>query len=834
MKRAVKRNTLIALLVCMLVSFGALCAMFGLQVKNAVFADTASEYTKPATFEMFDGAQVRKTEGTSGIRFITVVSNDYIAELKTAHGADNVKFGAVVLPEDMLGENELTVELEHANKIPSGGFAEENAEAGYSVYNSAIINIPETMYGKAIAARGYVAITGEDGAVTYTYTATTVKRSIGYVASMAHYVGNDTSSVVKGYVDAVAKGVTVGGKTEDTLKVALTQITNAEGEPLSYAIVTDPAGYAFKATSTNEQVVKVENGAVVPVAKAGTATVTVEFGTKTATLNLTVADYKIIVDGNDVNEGDEFNVFSADEYLGVSKDETKTHTYAVQEDIGEGFKPVTATVTGNENGVVDLTEDGVVKGGTSVGKANLAFSVGDISVGTVTVNGCAKITEIAHMDKLALVTWDYKNDVETAKKYLAATYVLGNDLDYAGQRILPIANVHLKITTKDKIDGWLANRSSDWTTTRSSQTFLWRDILTAYDNRGDADWRTVKAAKVKDGTWDSAKEAWETTWNFNAKDGTNLSKFKGSNPSDLPFTGIFDGNGYTINKAQMLFANFYMRSTYESPKSFYPSGFSVFGENQGTIRNINFEDLRYSEIYGVADGVTSTENVVTSGEGFGVVVDSSTTEKFNLKNNGESCKMGGFVMYNTGLVSDIKISFASGSLFNWDGGCDDGYANSWGTFGIHNNRGTMKNVLLYMLTRNTPEGSANEIEQLPGVKSRFGTTGARILYAVNYPDGVIDNCAFISFVGSDWSNNRDTAIVHYGESDCTKKWDNEANPNNQKESCTNGTITNCQRQFGTNAEKNYISGYALGAAEMFANWDITETAMTLKRGGLFN
>ena len=59
MKRAVKRNTLIALLVCMLVSFGALCAMFGLNAKNAVFADTASEYTKPATFEMVDGAQVR-------------------------------------------------------------------------------------------------------------------------------------------------------------------------------------------------------------------------------------------------------------------------------------------------------------------------------------------------------------------------------------------------------------------------------------------------------------------------------------------------------------------------------------------------------------------------------------------------------------------------------------------------------------------------------------------------------------------------------------------------------------------------------------------------------
>ena len=689
------------------------------------------------------------------------------------------------------------------------------------------------MYDRAIAARGYVAITGEDGNVTYTYTANTVKRSIGLVASRAFYDGNDTSSVVKGYVDAVAKGVTVGGKTEDTINVKLSTLWDEEIP--TYEIVTDPAGYAFKATSNNESVVRVEDNKVIPVAQNGTATVTVEFGTKTATLNLTVDEvYRITVDGNETMKGDEINVFSADGYLGVSKDETKTHTYKVQKNTGDGsgfvdvdFASVASTVTGNENGVVDLSEDGVIKGGSSVGKVNLAFAVGDISVGTVTVNGCAKITEIAHMDKLALVTWDYKDDLETAKKYLAATYVLGNDLDYAGQRILPIANVHLKITTKDKIDGWLANRSSDWTTTRSSQTFLWRDILTAYDNRGDADWRTVKAAKVADGTWDSAKEAWETTWNFNAKDGTNLSKFKGSNPSDLPFTGIFDGNGYTINKAQMLFANFYMRSTYESPRSFYPSGFSVFGENQGIIRNIIFEDLRYSEIYGVADGVTSTENVVTSGEGFGVVVDVSTTDRYNLMNDGKYCKMGGFVMYNTGLVSDIKISFASGPLYNWDGGCDDGYANSWGTFGIHNNRGTMKNVLLNMLTRNTPEGSANAIEQLPGVESRFGTTGARILYAVNYPDGVIDNCAFISFVGSDWSNNRDTAILHYGLDSCTSA-------NSSKESCTNGTITNCQRQFGSNAEKNYISGYALGAADQFANWDITETAITLKRGGLFN
>ncbi len=827
MKRAVKRNTLIALLVCMLVSFGALCAMFGLNAKNAVFADTASEYTKPATFEMFDGAQVRKTEDTSGIRFITVVSNDYIAELKTAHGADNVKFGAVVLPEDMLGENELTVELEHANKIPSGGFAEENAEAGYSVYNSAIINIPETMYGKAIAARGYVAITGEDGAVTYTYTATTVKRSIGYVASMAHYVGNDTSSVVKGYVDAVAKGVTVGGKTEDTLKVALTQITNAEGEPLSYAIVTDPAGYAYKATSTNEQVVKVENGAVVPVAKAGTATVTVEFGTKTATLNLTVANYKIIVDGNDVNEGDEFNVFSADEYLGVSKDETKTHTYAVQEDVGEGFKPVTATVTGNENGVVDLTEDGVVKGGTSVGKANLTFNVGDITVGTVTVNGCAKITEIAHMDKLALVTWDYKNDVETAKKYLAATYVLGNDLDYAGQRILPIANVAPKIgysyvrhDSSDKLSNWWTG--SDLGDYLSFNSVIWRDILTAYDNRGDADWRTVKAAKIADGTWATLKTVWEDANNFNKAGLSTEINFAGSNPNYLPFTGVFDGNGYSIKRAQTISANF-LEVKIQTQEQFRFSGWCVFGENHGTITNIDFDDLRCIEIYGEEDGFTGVGNITTG--------ECANIYRYNGKSatycyNGVSTLVGGFVRYNadSGIVSNIKISFVATDDYTYGYWNDKTKSNQASAYGVTNNRGLVENMVLVSVYKSDYYGS-----QLTGQTGAPGSGVQNMFYATNLETGIFKNCLVLSEV----KENTKKILIHNGT-------DNETSYNQNRVPATNqdqlGTMDNCTIFVADDSqsavEKLVASDY--DKLSFTSAWDITETAMTLKRGGLFN
>lgn len=819
MKRAVKRNTLLALLVCMLVSFGALCAMFGLNAKNAVFADTTSGYTKPATFEMFDGAQVRKTEGTSGIRFITVVSNDYITELKTAHGADNVKFGAVVLPEDMLGENELTVELEHANKIPSGGFAEENTEAGYSVYNSAIINIPESMYDRAIAARGYVAITGEDGNVTYTYTANTVKRSIGLVASRAFYDGNDTSSVVKGYVDAVAKGVTIGGKTENTLKVALTQIASAgesEGEEtLSYAIVTNPAGYAYKATSTDENVVKIENGAVIPVAKTGTATVTVEFGTHTATLNLTVADYKIVVNGNDVNEGDEFNVFSADSYLGVSKDETKTHTYAVQENVGEGFNTVAATVTGNENGVVDLSEDGVVKGGSSVGKVNLAFAVGDITVGTVTVNGCAKITEIAHMDKLALVTWDYKDDLETAKKYLAATYVLGNDLDYAGQRILPIANVGVKVTTVDKNEGWW--NDNDLGQQVSYNSFIWRDILTAYDNRGTADWRTVKAATAAD-AWATLKTAWEDANSFNK---AGVANFMGVNPSNLPFTGIFDGNGYSIKHAQIIYANAF--NMYRGGRDkWYAAGACVFGENQGTITNIDFYDLRYTEQYGAADGVTGGAGVLKEGEGSAIYNTNGGT-KLGYANNHGASKFGGLLRYNKGTFSNIKVTFTTVDDYTWDYWNDYKLNSSATSLGICYNKGLMENVVLVFVGKS--EGFGEHL-------SSSGLDGSvNTLYTVNKEDGIIKNCVVLSELTA--AQHKVNGLIHYGE-------DNETTYNNNASStvpnyCTVGTIVNCTRKInnGTvSAMKQYLNDANYDKSSFAANWviDAENGTMTLKRG----
>ena len=840
MKRAVKRNTLLALLICMLVSFGALCAAFGLNAKNAVFADTTSRYTKPETFEMFDGAQIRKTEGTSGIRFITVVSNDYINELINAHGADNVKFGAVVLPEDMLGENELTVEVEHADKMPSGGFAEENAEAGYSVYNSAIINIPESMYDRTLVARGYVAITGEDGTVTYTYTSNAVKRSVGLVASRALYEGNDTSSVVEGFVNAVAKNVTLGGKTEDTLKVTLTQIENAEAEEaLSYAIATDPAGYAFKATSTNEQVVKIENGVVTPVAKTGTATVTVEFGTHTATLNLTVADYKIIVDGSEVSEGNEYNVFSADEYIGVVKDETKTHTYTVQEDIGEGFKPVSATITGNEAGIADLTEDGVIKGGNALGKVNLTLFVGDINVGSITVNGCAKITEIAHMDKLALVTWDYKNDVETAKKYLAATYVLGNDLDYAGQRILPIANVAPKVSSPDKKTWWVDNQQydpqkyeggystniGDLADLISFNTFVWRDILTAYANGTAENWRTVKAAKIADGTWDAAKTAWENANNYNK---AGVANFKGTNPENLPFTGIFNGNGYSIKHAAIIYANFFMQARGDRT-IYYNAGGCVFGENQGTITNIDFYDLTYGQLYTAEDGVTTVGKVTAGEEGY-QVYNQSGSGQATWQNSFTRSQLGGFLRYNAddAVLSNIKITFAAREDCHWSYWNDAKMGSLASGFGITYNRGLMKNVVMVLVSRGEDIGTLLPTGETSGFKG-----GANTLYVTNRETGVIEDCVFLSEV-QESGNHKAAGIIHYGE-------DNVDTYNQSlgevKNLCMAGTINSCTRKINdgtTSATAQYIADSNYDKTTFAAAWDITETAMTLKRGSLFN
>ncbi len=575
-------------------------------------------------------------------------------------------------------------------------------------------------------------------------------------------------------------------------------------------------------TSSDEAVVSVADGAVTGL-KVGTASVTASYvyggKTLTATVEFEVVNVnycKTYVGETEVTALNPVRVNVADAYFGST---ASSATVSVKEiDIKTGAETDVSDkiVWMSSDEAVATGNGGTITGGTKNGGATLTGVLDGVEVTGIEVEGFTEITTIAQMDKLALVTWDYKNDVETAKKYLAGNYVLGADIDYAGQRILPIANVGVKVTTVDKNEGWW--NDSDLGQQVSYNSFIWRDILTAYDNRGTADWRTVKAATAAD-AWATLKTAWEDANNYNK---AGVANFMGVNPSNLPFTGIFDGNGYSIKHAQIIYANAF--NMYRGGRDkWYAAGACVFGENQGTITGIDFYDLRYTEQYGEADGVTGGSGVLKTGEG-SAIYSTSGGNKLGYANNHGASKFGGLLRYNKGTFSNIKVTFTTVDDYTWDYWNDYKLNSSATSLGICYNKGLMENVVLVFVGKS--EGFGEHL-------SSSGLGGSvNTLYTVNKEDGIIKNCVVLSELTAS-TQHKVNGLIHYGE-------DNETTYNNNASStvpnyCMVGTIVNCTRKIndGTvSAMKQYLNDANYDKSSFAANWiiDAENGTMTLKKG----
>lgn len=607
------------------------------------------------------------------------------------------------------------------------------------------------------------------------------------------------------------KSATIGKGFELTLKSYL-----FHGE--NQTEITEGVTY----TSSDEAVVSVADGAVTGL-KVGTASVTASYvyggKTLTATVEFEVVNVnycKTYVGETEVTALNPVRVNVADAYFGST---ASSATVSVKEiDIKTGAETDISDkiVWTSSDEAVATGNGGTITGGTKNGGATLTGVLDGVEVTGIEVEGFTEITTIAQMDKLALVTWDYKGDVDTAKKYLAGNYVLGADIDYAGQRILPIANVGVKVTTVDKNEGWW--NDSDLGQQVSYNSFIWRDILTAYDNRGTADWRTVKAETAAD-AWATLKTAWEDANNFNK---AGVANFMGVNPSNLPFTGIFDGNGYSIKHAQIIYANAF--NMYRGGRDkWYAAGACVFGENQGTITNIDFYDLRYTEQYGEADGVTGGSGVLKTGEGSAIYNTNGGT-KLGYANNHGASKFGGLLRYNKGTFSNIKVTFTTVDDYTWDYWNDYKLNSSATSLGICYNKGLMENVVLVFVGKS--EGFGEHL-------SSSGLGGSvNTLYTVNKEDGIIKNCVVLSELTAS-SQHKVNGLIHYGE-------DNETTYNNNASStvpnyCMVGTIVNCTRKIndGTvSAMKQYLNDANYDKSSFAANWiiDAENGTMTLKKG----
>ena len=117
----------------------------------------------------------------SGLRFMFDLDKDVYNDMVTAYGSDNVTAGSVLLPADLLGDNELNLETNGVEDIPLVNWFDETSDT----YTGVLTNIPSDKYGRQIAARSYIRVKLKNG-LTKTYYGEIIERSVSFVANAAY------------------------------------------------------------------------------------------------------------------------------------------------------------------------------------------------------------------------------------------------------------------------------------------------------------------------------------------------------------------------------------------------------------------------------------------------------------------------------------------------------------------------------------------------------------------------------------------------------------------------------------------------------------------------
>ena len=218
-------------------------------------------------------------------------------------------------------------------------------------------------------------------------------------------------------------------------------------------------------------------------------------------------------------------------------DSTKDRTLSTGEYTVTVEKPqvVTAATAGE---TVTLTAG-------AVGNTAITVQIGEVAI-VVTVEVAKAMAFIEDMDALSLAA---VND----EALLAGSYMLTQDIDYAGQVILPIASYN---DTSKFMTGYVWKYLLKKAETASGFAVLPREDFFKEDKAlSDADMQTAAEKRLP-------------------------------NPQDKRFSGTFDGNGYAIKNGEMLLA-------YNSASTGIVVYATVFGGvSNGVIENVAFSGIK--------------------------------------------------------------------------------------------------------------------------------------------------------------------------------------------------------------------------------------------------
>lgn len=214
MTRTVKRNIIGILFALMCVCVAAMC--IGVKGNKTFAADvkempqgTLETVENKVALEDFKllGGEIRIVE-PYGLRFVTAISDVDLAKLPK-----DAEFGTLIIPADILGEDELNLSTpQAANAVAKVGYS---AGAGYKGYTGTLVgksleeNFLERDYSRGFSAVGYVTYTYGDNQTDTVYTEKVTKYFAGVANSALktpEYADNET---LKGFVDTAVKDLTV-------------------------------------------------------------------------------------------------------------------------------------------------------------------------------------------------------------------------------------------------------------------------------------------------------------------------------------------------------------------------------------------------------------------------------------------------------------------------------------------------------------------------------------------------------------------------------------------------------------------------------------------------
>ena len=266
-----------------------------------------------STFAMENGASLRLNT-PEGLRFEATISDSE----KATYG-ENATYGMLLLPQAMLGENELKfgengeVAVADTLVIESKGWQADDPDDGVATYSCVLaaegedgeaMVFPAAFYNVPVTARGYVVTETGD---TY-YTTNTVTRSIGYVAKVLEAQGLTTADETKELYAGVAT-IAAGTTASVTVQNGEALLTGDTCTPV-FTIGGIAAEASTEVTvsyeSSNTDVLSV-NGKTLTAVGVGTATVTAKITSGGAALDVATVDVEVKDKFAELRKGDDAN-----------------------------------------------------------------------------------------------------------------------------------------------------------------------------------------------------------------------------------------------------------------------------------------------------------------------------------------------------------------------------------------------------------------------------------------------------------------------------------------------------------------------------------------------